>query len=145
MRIGIDFGTSFSLPAALINNNPATLLSGGQYGVPSVFYYDKRQDILIGKPAENRGKFRPENVIRNVKMEISNPNAKTFKLDGKIFNKKQQSKLSVSTIPNFLAILYGGFMDRRQRKSREAIFRAFEELLKKRGFYAQLYQSQFAH
>ena len=89
MKIGIDFGTSFSLPAALINNNPATLLSGGQYGVPSVFYYDKRQDILIGKPADNRGKFRPENVVRNVKMEISNPNAKTFKLDGKIFDKKE--------------------------------------------------------
>ena len=89
MKIGIDFGTSFSLPAALINNNPATLLSGGQYGVPSVFYYDKRQNILIGKPAENRGRNRPENVVRNVKMEISNPNKKFFRLDGKIFNKKQ--------------------------------------------------------
>lgn len=89
MKIGIDFGTSFSLPAALINGNPATLLPGGQYGVPSVFYYDKKRDVLIGKPAEDRSRTRPENVVRNVKMEISNSSKKTFRLDGKIFNKKQ--------------------------------------------------------
>ena len=51
MKIGIDFGTSFSLPAGLINDNAATLLPGGQYGIPSAFYYDKRQGVVIGKPA----------------------------------------------------------------------------------------------
>lgn len=89
MKIGIDFGTSFSLPAALINNNPATLLPGGQYGIPSVFYYDRKRDILIGKPADDKSKNRPENVVRNIKMEISNPNKKNFILDGKTFDKKQ--------------------------------------------------------
>ena len=89
MKIGIDFGTSFSLPAALINGNPDTLLPGGQYGVPSVFYYDRKRDILIGKPAEDRGNHRPENVVRNIKMEISNPNKKTFQLDGRTFDKKK--------------------------------------------------------
>lgn len=89
MKIGIDFGTSFSLPAALINGNPDTLLPGGQYGVPSVFYYDKKRDILIGKPAEDRGNHRPENVVRNIKMEISNPNKKKFQLDGRNFDKKE--------------------------------------------------------
>ena len=89
MRIGIDFGTSFSLPAGLINGTPATLLPGGQYGVPSVFYYDSKRNILIGKPAEDREKFFPENVVRNVKMEISNPSKKNFVLDGKTFDKKQ--------------------------------------------------------
>ncbi len=89
MKIGIDFGTSFSLPAALINNTPATLLSSGQYGLPSVFYFDKGLGVLIGNPAEDQGSRRPENVVRNVKMEISNPNKKDFKLDGKIFSKKQ--------------------------------------------------------
>lgn len=52
MKIGIDFGTSFSLPAALINGNPA----------------------------EDRSRTRPENVVRNVKMEISNASKKTFRL-----------------------------------------------------------------
>jgi len=89
MKIGIDFGTSFSLPAALINNSPATLLPGGQYGVPSVFYYDRRRDILIGQPAEDKSTIRPENVVRNIKMEISNPNQKNFRLDGRTFSKKQ--------------------------------------------------------
>ena len=89
MRIGIDFGTSFSLPAGLINGSPATLLPGGQYGVPSVFYFDSKRKILIGKPAEDREKFFPENVVRNVKMEIRNPNKKNFVLDGRTFDKKE--------------------------------------------------------
>ncbi|MBQ3444211.1 MAG: Hsp70 family protein [Selenomonadaceae bacterium] len=89
MRIGIDFGTSFSLPAALINGSPATLLHSGQYGLPSVFYYDKGQNVLIGIPAEDQGDRHPENVVRNIKMEISNPDKKTFKLDGKTFDKKK--------------------------------------------------------
>lgn len=93
MRIGIDFGTSFSVPAALINNAPATLLSGkyaNQYGIPSVFYYDRgEQAPLIGFPADDRAGRRPENVVRNVKMEISNPAQKNFQLDGRIFSKKQ--------------------------------------------------------
>ena len=89
MKIGIDFGTSFSLPAALINGNPETLLPGGQYGIPSVFYYDGKRNILIGKPADDRGHNRPENVVRNIKMEISNADKKNFRLDGKTFDKKQ--------------------------------------------------------
>ena len=88
MRIGIDFGTSFSLPAGMINGSPATLLPGGQYGIPSVFYYDSKRNVLVGKSAEDREKFFPENIVRNVKMEISNPNKKDFVLDGKTFDKK---------------------------------------------------------
>ena len=89
MKIGIDFGTSFSLPAALINGNPDTLLPGGQYGIPSVFYYDRKRNILIGKPAEDRSHNRPENIVRNIKMEISNPEKKNFLIDGKTFSKKK--------------------------------------------------------
>ena len=85
MKIGIDFGTSFSLPAALINGNPATLLHSGQYGLPSVFYYDKGQGVLIGIPAEDQGDRHAENVVRNIKMEISNPNKKSFTLDGNTY------------------------------------------------------------
>lgn len=89
MKIGIDFGTTFSLPAGLINGTPSGLLKGSKYGIPSVFYYDRKSGVLIGTPADNRSKYRPENVVRNVKMEISNPNKKNFRLDGKTFDKKQ--------------------------------------------------------
>ncbi len=89
MKIGIDFGTTFSLPAALINNMAATLLPGGSYGMESVFYYDKSQGILIGKRAENRGEKKPSNVVRNVKMFISDTETANFELDGKTFGKKE--------------------------------------------------------
>lgn len=89
MKIGIDFGTTFSLPAALINDMPATLLPGGSYGMESVFYYDEKSGILIGKRAENRGEKKPENVVRNVKMFISDTETANFKLDGKTFGKKE--------------------------------------------------------
>ncbi|MCR5833930.1 MAG: Hsp70 family protein [Selenomonadaceae bacterium] len=89
MKIGIDFGTSFSLPVALINDNPAVLLPGGQYGIPSVFYYDKKQGVVIGEPANNLSVRRPDNVIRNIKMEISNPKKRSFRIDNKIFSKKE--------------------------------------------------------
>lgn len=89
MKIGIDFGTSFSLPAAIINNSPGALLTSGQYGLPSVFYYDRTQKVLIGKPAEDQGDRHPENVVRNIKMEISNPDKREFRIDGKTFSKKE--------------------------------------------------------
>lgn len=89
MRIAIDFGTCFSLGAALINGEPARLLPVNEYAVPSVFYYDKRSGVLIGEPAENKGTYRPQNLVRDVKMEISNPDVKNFILDGKTFSKKQ--------------------------------------------------------
>ena len=89
MKIGIDFGTSFSLPAGMIDGHLETLLPGGAYGVPSVFYYDSKSGILIGRAAENRGNLRPSNVIREVKMEINQGNIKNFIADGKTFSKKQ--------------------------------------------------------
>ena len=89
MKIGIDFGTTFSLPAAIINGHPATLLPGGAYGMPSVFYRDAKQGILIGEPADQRGKFKPENVVRDIKMVISDTSTKNFRLDGRNFTKNQ--------------------------------------------------------
>ena len=89
MKIGIDFGTTFSLPAALINGSPTTLLPHGEYGMPSVFYRDSKSGILIGKSADNRGNFRPENTVRDVKMSISDTTTNYFRLDGEEFDKKQ--------------------------------------------------------
>ena len=88
MKIGIDFGTTFSLPAALINNNSTTLLPSGEYGMPSVFYRDSKMGILIGKPADNRGNFKPKNVVRDIKMFISDTTKNNFVLDGKQFSKR---------------------------------------------------------
>ena len=73
MRIGIDFGTTFSLPAGMINGAPVTLLPGGEYGIPSVFYYDE---------------YAPQNAVRNIKMEISEHTG-NFELDGRTFTKKE--------------------------------------------------------
>lgn len=89
MKIGIDFGTTFSLPAGMINGAAATLLPGGEYAMDSVFYYDKKNGILIGERAENRGEKFPANVVRNIKMLISDTSANNFNLDGKTFNKKE--------------------------------------------------------
>ena len=89
MKIGIDFGTTFSLPAARINGHTETLLPTGVYGIPSVFYRDAKQGILIGVPADKRGNYKPENVVRDVKMMISDTSTKNFRLDGRIFTKNQ--------------------------------------------------------
>lgn len=88
MKIGIDFGTSFSLPAGMINGAPATLLPNGEYGIPSVFYYDSEVGVQIGRAADDNADFQPQNVKRDIKMEIST-HADSFSADGKSFSKKQ--------------------------------------------------------
>lgn len=88
MKIGIDFGTSFSLPAGIINGTPSTLLPNGEYGIPSVFYYDSEVGVQIGSAADDNADFQPLNVKRDIKMEISTQ-ADSFVADGKAFSKKQ--------------------------------------------------------
>ena len=88
MRIGIDFGTSFSLPAAVINGAADTLLSNGEYGIPSVFYYDSEVGIQVGKAAEYNAEFCPMNVRRDIKMDICS-HEDSFKVDGRTFGKKE--------------------------------------------------------
>ncbi|MDR3165783.1 MAG: Hsp70 family protein [Synergistaceae bacterium] len=88
MKIGIDFGTSFSLPAGIINGTPSTLLPNGEYGIPSVFYYDSEVGVQIGTAADDNANFQPLNVKRDIKMEIST-HADSFVADGKTFSKKQ--------------------------------------------------------
>lgn len=88
MRIGIDFGTSFSLPAGIINGTPDTLLPNGEYGIPSVFYYDSEVGVQVGNAANDNAEFQPLNVKRDIKMEISTHND-LFTADGRTFSKKQ--------------------------------------------------------
>ena len=87
MKIGIDFGTTFSLPAAIINGQPDTLLPNGEYGLPSLFYYDKEMGIRIGKAARDEGEYNSANLVREIKMEINQSN-NNYTLDGKTFTKE---------------------------------------------------------
>ena len=85
MKIGIDFGTSFSLPATVYAGNPITLLPGGKYGIPSVFYYGEGE-ILIGEEAEAAGLGdQAQNLKREIKMELQQP----FYADGRTFTPKE--------------------------------------------------------
>ena len=88
MKVGIDFGTTFSLPSCVINGSPSTLLPNGEYGLPSLFYFDTELGIQIGTAAEDNGIYRPDNLIRDIKMKISFPDDK-FIIDRKIFTKKE--------------------------------------------------------
>lgn len=86
MKIGIDFGTSFSLGAVVHLGTKEILLPGGVYGIPSVFYYDKYDDVLIGSEAEDAGQGEnAKNLKREIKMELNS----TFVADGKRFSAKE--------------------------------------------------------
>ena len=72
MKIGIDFGTSFSLPAIYYLGTQKMLLPAGKYGIPSVFYYDSWDGVVIGEEAEDLG--QGENAInlrREIKLDLN--------------------------------------------------------------------------
>lgn len=86
MKIGIDFGTSFSLPAVNWMDSGVILLPSGKYGIPSVFYYDEWEGVLVGEAAENAGQGEEAaNLKREIKLELGS----TFTADGKTFTAKQ--------------------------------------------------------
>lgn len=88
MYIGIDFGTSFSKAAVWDSDSeqPEFLLPLGEYGVPSDFYYDKSQGILIGEEADDAGQgMDAKNLKTGVKMDLS----EDFIADGKRFTPEE--------------------------------------------------------
>ena len=86
MKLGIDFGTSFSLGATVHLGTKNILLPGGTYGIPSVFYYDDWEDVLIGEAAENAGQGnQAKNLKREIKLELNS----VFTADGKKFSAKE--------------------------------------------------------
>ena len=86
MKLGIDFGTSFSLPAVTVLDTSVVLLPGGKYGIPSVFYYDEWEGVLVGEAAENAGQGEEAaNLKREIKLELNS----TFTADGKVFTARQ--------------------------------------------------------
>lgn len=86
MKIGIDFGTSFSLPAVPYLDTNIILLPSGKYGIPSVFYYDEWEGVLVGEDAENAGQGEEaKNLKREIKLELNS----NFVADGRSFSAKQ--------------------------------------------------------
>lgn len=73
MKIGIDFGTSYSIPAVVYRGKTQILQAPGSYGVPSVFYYSKSIGRpLAGKAAEAQGKgVHAGNLVREIKMHLT--------------------------------------------------------------------------
>ena len=86
MKIGIDFGTSFSLPATSYLDQNVILLPGGKYGIPSVFFYSDWDGVLIGEEAERAGQGSDaRNLKREIKMELNS----SFTADGRTFTAKE--------------------------------------------------------
>lgn len=84
MYIGIDFGTSYSQTATIVNGKPFLLLPPSVYGVPSVFYYDHEAGILIGEEAMSWGQGNAaQNMVEHVKMGLLNQTS--YVLDSKNF------------------------------------------------------------
>ncbi|MDR3216668.1 MAG: Hsp70 family protein [Clostridiaceae bacterium] len=89
MRIGIDFGTTFSLSACLAVGVPTPLLKDN-LSIPSVFYYDSNAGVLTGQSAENAGESinNVKNMKREIKMDIKSSTT-NFIADGRTFTNKQ--------------------------------------------------------
>ena len=57
-----------------------------KYGVPSLFYYDESDGVLIGEEAEEAGQGnQAKNLKREIKLELNS----TFIADGKLFSAKE--------------------------------------------------------
>lgn len=86
MKLGIDFGTSFSLPATTYLGQNIILLPGGKYGIPSVFFYSDWDGVLIGEEAERAGQGSDaKNLKREIKLELKT----SFTADGRTFTAKE--------------------------------------------------------
>lgn len=76
MKIGIDFGTSFSLAAMWKNGKSYIMLPNSYAGVPSIFYYDADSGkSYIGEEAEEKGIENAKYLKREIKMDLE------YKLD----------------------------------------------------------------
>lgn len=86
MYLGIDIGTTFSKISTIYLSKPFVLHLPNEYGIPSVFYYDKENGILIGNDALDAGQgMAAANLVSEVKMKLS----QSFVLDGRTFTSKE--------------------------------------------------------
>ena len=88
MYIGVDFGTSFSQAAIMEFGQPVMLQEKGEYGTPSVFYYDQNTDIAVGQDAIDCGQGNLSvNMKTDVKMALKDN--QPFIADGREFSCSQ--------------------------------------------------------
>ena len=73
MKLGIDFGTSFSFVAEWRDENRAPQ-SRMRENIPTIFYYDEIHGEKIGKEAEQLMLRIPKNGVRNIKKYIIEKN-----------------------------------------------------------------------
>lgn len=97
MYLGIDFGTTFSQTSTLYLDQPLLLLSPGEYGIPSEFYYDRDNGILIGQDALDAGQGV---AAVNLKSEIKMDLAHSFTVDGRTFQAKEIVREIYKTLVN---------------------------------------------
>ena len=69
MKLGIDFGTSFSLAAVQYLDHIQTLLPPGAYGIPSLFYHDSDYGPVTGAEAEDAAGLSKD-LVREIKLDL---------------------------------------------------------------------------
>lgn len=95
IRIGIDFGTSYSFAGFQHGDFVMPLIPAKErYGIPSVFYYDGTSK-LVGRMAEKRGKNKPDCVVYSIKRNLGQ---KAFSVGGRVFSVKEVVKEIISYI-----------------------------------------------
>lgn len=71
--LGIDFGTTYSAAAALVNGRLEMVLDQGDAAIPSMVYVPRRGDPQVGQRAVNRMLTEPGSVVRSVKRVLGRP------------------------------------------------------------------------
>jgi molecular chaperone DnaK len=71
--IGIDLGTTNSLVAVVEGGVPRVLPVDGRPLLPSVVGYAPDEGLLVGYPARNQYRLRPEATVRSVKRHMGDP------------------------------------------------------------------------
>ncbi len=70
VKIGIDFGTTCSFVSFVHGDKVMALTpSSDRHGIPTVFYYDGKQEY-VGKFADNRGRKQPQFAVRSIKRKL---------------------------------------------------------------------------
>lgn len=73
VKIGVDFGDSFSFSAFIHGESVMPLIPGKEYyGIPSVFYHGDGREY-VGRLAEQYARRAPRNVVYSVKRNLDQP------------------------------------------------------------------------
>src|SRR4051812_14152296 len=70
--LAIDFGTSFTTAAARSGSRPEMIEIDGEIRIPSNVFIDG-DTVVVGKAAEQLGRVRPQNAVRELKRHIGEP------------------------------------------------------------------------